>query len=158
MRLKAMACFAVVCTAALAGCGTVGNCVNVKGKPARAIYGGVRRDALEGTNHLNEAFVGPAPSFSKVPQPPDAARDFAVKTVCAGWGAALLAVDLPLSAVADTLTLPVTVPATLLQKKPNAKGHPQPNRQAKVMKVPAPAAPPSPPTLPKPPHSSYGGQ
>lgn len=144
MRLKAKACLAAVFAATLSGCGTMGNCFEVNGAPARAIYGGVAKDAHEGTQHLTEAFHGPAPSFSKVPQPPDAGRDFAVKTICAGWGAALLAVDLPVSAVADTLTLPVTVPATLSKKKPNAKGRPksQPRFKPKIVSVPPPATPP----------------
>ena len=138
MRPKATACLAAVFAAAVSGCGTVGNCINVNGAPACAIYGGVSQDARQGTQHLNEAFSGPAPSFSKIPQPPDAGRDFVVKTFCAGWGTALLAVDLPISAVADTLTLPVTVPASLMKKKPNAKIHPKPKFSPKMMSVPTP--------------------
>jgi uncharacterized protein YceK len=143
MRLKEPAYLAAVFAAALSGCGTVVNCVNVNGTPARAIYGGVRQDAINGTNHLTEAFSGSPPSFSAMPKPPDAGRDFAVKTFCAGCGVAMLAVDLPVSAVADTLTLPVTVPATLLKKKPKGKGHAQPLRKPKLMGMPAAAVPPN---------------
>jgi uncharacterized protein YceK len=119
MHSKATACVAAVLAAMLGGCGTVVNCFNVNGAAARAIYGGVRQDAANGTRHLVEAFSsGPAPSFTEMPQPPNASRDLAAKTFCAVCGVGMLAVDLPVSAVADTLTLPVTVPATLLKKKP----------------------------------------
>ena len=143
MRPKATACWAAVFAAALSGCGTVVNCFEVNGTPARAIFGGVRQDALNGTHHLTEAFSGNPPSFAKMPEPPDAERDFAVKTFCAGCGVAMLAIDLPVSAVADTLTLPITVPATLMKKKPNAKGRPKHNSKPKLMGMPASAVPPS---------------
>ena len=150
MRSKAAACLAAVLATALSGCGTLVNCANPEGKSPRAIYGGVRLDARNGMDHLNEAFSGNAPSFSKLPKPPDPARDFAVKTFCAGCGIAMLAVDLPVSAVADTLTLPVTVPSTLMQKQPTGKGRPHPNQKPKVANVPPPPMP-STPTLPTPP-------
>jgi uncharacterized protein YceK len=121
MRPKATACLTAVFAAVLGGCGTVVNCFNVNGTPARAIYGGVRQDAENGTRHLSEAFSGPAPSFSAMPKPPDPTSDFASKSFCAVCGVGMLAVDLPVSAVADTLTLPVTVPATLTKKKPASK-------------------------------------
>jgi uncharacterized protein YceK len=121
MRPKATACLTAVFAAVLGGCGTVVNCFNVNGTPARAIYGGVRQDAANGTRHLSEAFSGPAPSFTTMPKPPDPASDFASKSFCAVCGLGMLAVDLPVSAVADTLTLPVTVPATLMKKKPASK-------------------------------------
>ncbi len=121
MRLKATASLPAVLAAALCGCGTAVNVFNVSGAPARAIYGGVRQDAENGTRHLTEAFSGPAPSFSKMPKPPSAAGDFASKTFCVACGLGMLAIDLPVSAVTDTLTLPVTVPATLMKKKPATK-------------------------------------
>jgi uncharacterized protein YceK len=138
MRSKATACLAAVLAAALAGCGTAVNCFNGKGVGACAIYGGVKQDAVNGTSHLAEAFSGPAPSFSEMPKPPSPARDFVAKSFCAGCGVAMLAVDLPVSAVADTLTLPVTVPATLRKKKPDSKR----NHKPKVMGMPASAVPP----------------
>jgi uncharacterized protein YceK len=119
------------------GCGTVVNCFNVNGAAARRIYGGVRQDADNGTRHLGEAFSGPAPSFSKMPKPPSTTADIASKSFCAACGVCMLAVDLPVSAVADTLTLPVTVPATLSKKKPSPKRRQKP----KAMGMPAAAVP-----------------
>ncbi|HTU20590.1 MAG TPA: YceK/YidQ family lipoprotein [Gemmataceae bacterium] len=143
MRLRATACLAAVLTVVLGGCGTVVNCVNGKGHAARDIYGGVKQDAQNGARHLGEAFSGPAPCLSKIPQPPSATRDFVAKTFCAGCGVGMLAVDLPVSAVADTLTLPLTVPATLMKKKPNAKQKAKPSRTSKSGSA-VPAKPPKP--------------
>lgn len=121
MRLKATAFLAAVLAALLSGCGTVVNCFNVNGAASRAIYGGVRQDAENGYRHLGEAFSPTPPTFTEMPKPPSAGRDFAAKSFCAVCGVGMLAVDLPVSAVADTLTLPVTVPATLMKKKPKGK-------------------------------------
>ncbi|MHB1422998.1 MAG: YceK/YidQ family lipoprotein [Gemmataceae bacterium] len=137
MRPKATACLTAVFTAVLGGCGTVVNCFNVNGAAARSVYGGVRQDAENGSRHLVEAFSGPAPNFSEMPKPPNAVGDFAAKSFSAGCGVCMLAVDLPVSAVADTLTLPVTVPATLMKKKSAQR-----KRKTKVMGMPATAVPP----------------
>ena len=144
MRSKATACLLAVLVSPLCGCGTVVNCVNGNGAGARRIYGGVKQDAQNGTDHLVEAFSGPAPTFSEMPKPPSAGRDFVAKSFCAGCGVCMLAVDLPISAVADTLTLPLTVPATLMKKKPNPKGKHRP----KAMGMPSSAVPPSRPASP----------
>jgi uncharacterized protein YceK len=144
MRPTCAAILAGVLTVVLGGCGTVVNCVSVNGAAARTIYGGVRQDAANGTRHLAEAFTGPAPSFSKMPQPPNAARDLTSKSFCAVCGVGMLAVDLPVSAVADTLTLPVTVPSTLMKKSSNPKR----KRRPKVMGMPSAAVPPSRPSNP----------
>ena len=137
MRPKATASLSAVLVAVLSGCGTVVNCFNVNGSAARAIYGGVRQDAENGRRHLCEAFSPTAPTFTEMPKPPSAGRDLAAKTFCAACGVGMLAIDLPVSAVADTLTLPVTVPATLTKKKPNGRRKPRP----KVMGMPAAAVP-----------------
>ena len=142
MRITATACLLSVLLVTLGGCGTVVNCVNGNGPGARAIYGGVKQDARNGTDHLVEAFSGPAPSFSQIPQPPSAGRDFVAKSFCAGCGVCMLAVDLPVSAVADTLTLPLTVPATVMKTKTN----PRRKRRPKAMKMPAAAVPASRPS------------
>jgi hypothetical protein len=110
-----------VFAAAVCGCGTAVNVFNVNGTPARAIYGGVRQDAENGARHLTEAFSGPAPTLTETPKPPSAAGDLASKTFCVACGMGMLALDLPVSTVTDTLTLPVTVPATLMKKKPAPK-------------------------------------
>lgn len=138
MYVRATACLAAVCAAALAGCGTVVNCYNGDGPAAREIYGGVKQDAQNGWRHLGEAVSGPAPCFTQMPQPPSAGRDFVAKTFCAGCGVGMLAVDMPICAIADTLTLPVTVPATLMKKKNPAKRKAKP----KAMGMPASAVPP----------------
>ena len=134
MGAKATACLAVV--VALCGCGTVVNCVNYNGAAPREIYGGVKQDVINGKTHLDEAFHGPAPCFSAMPQPPNLGRDFVAKTFCAGCGLGMLAVDLPVSAVADTLTLPVTVASTILKSDKKT-----PNRKAKAMQMPSAALP-----------------
>ena len=131
MHLRATACFAAVFAAALGGCGTVVNCIDSSGLAPREIYGGVKQDAQNGSRHLAEAFSGPAPCFSQMPQPPSAGRDFVAKTFCAGCAVGMLAVDLPVSVVADTLTLPLTVPATLMKKTPTTSRKAKPNPKSK---------------------------
>jgi uncharacterized protein YceK len=130
MGRKATACLAAVLAAALGGCGTVANCVGWNGPPARAVYGGVKQDAQNGAGHLAEAFHGPVPSFSAYPEQPAAGRQLMARSVCAACGACMLAVDLPVSLVTDTLTLPVTVPASLAKDKDNSKRKPAPRRSA----------------------------
>src|SRR5262245_44972256 len=103
------ACLAAVLAPALGGCGTVVNCVGWNGPAAREIYGGVKQDAQNGTGHLAEAFYGPTPSFSPYPEKPDTGDHPLTQCFCAGCGIRMLAVDLAISAVADTLTLPVTI-------------------------------------------------
>jgi len=88
------------------GCGTVlnlrdhevqipdtprpGDSISGRYPAPREIYGGVRTDAALGAQLFDEARTTPAAAVAGL----------------AVWG-----VDLPLSAVADTLTLPLTVPA-----------------------------------------------
>lgn len=144
MRPRAAAFLAAVLAVGLSGCGTVVNCVSVNGPAARSIYGGVRQDAANGSRHLTEAFTGPAPSFSEMPKPPSFGSDLASKSFCAACGVCMLAVDLPVSAVADTVTLPVTVTSTLMKKNANPKKKHKP----KVMGMPTAAVPPSRPSSP----------
>jgi uncharacterized protein YceK len=121
MRRQAVGLTAVLAFA-LGGCGTFHNLLPPDPKAekkaekeaprpeAKSVYGGVGLDASVGASWLAAAFV-PAS------QPHVTALETAVDSTCkVGIGAYVLAVDLPLSAVADTLTLPITVPATL--KKP----------------------------------------
>jgi uncharacterized protein YceK len=114
MRRQAAVCLAAVLAFAAGGCGTMNNLRPPpkadKEAPAvvpRSVYGGVALDARVGANWLAAPFVGERlPQVSMV--------ESAVDSTCKmGIAAYVLAVDLPLSAVADTLTLPVTVPATL---------------------------------------------
>ncbi len=120
MRRQAAVGLGVAFAFALAGCGTVNN-LRPQRKPdkdnpnaaalgCKGVYGGVGLDARVGTAML-------AGAFSTEPQPQESLLASALDAPCKmGIAAWLLAVDLPLSAVADTLTLPVTVPATLKNK------------------------------------------
>jgi len=84
----------------LTGCGTAlnfhdgSNSLWLKNDEPRKVYGGVSLDAQCGSSLLVEAVTE-------------------VEPICLAWGAWILAVDLPLSAVADTLTLPFTIPASI---------------------------------------------
>ncbi len=93
---------------ALGGCGTAVNCAGVRdGGAPKQIYGGVALDRRWSSHFFGQAFHGPcaedAPWSKKL-----LAGSFAF-----GCGVGVLAVDLPLSAILDTLTLPLTVPATI---------------------------------------------
>ncbi|HEY7155652.1 MAG TPA: YceK/YidQ family lipoprotein [Gemmataceae bacterium] len=134
MRPRMAACLAALLASALGGCGTFVNCVGWNGPAGREIYGGVKQDAQNGKEHLTEAFYGPTPSFSPYPEKPDTGNRVLTKTFCAGCGIGMLGVDLPISFVADTLTLPVTIPATLMKKpdKPKRKP-PSKSIQARVI-------------------------
>ena len=101
MRIRAMIVAAL--SACACGCGTLDNIVGeyrieppqkqpVRMEPEKEIYGGVTRDADDAWDSIqNRRDLGPFYST---------------------LGVVLSAVDLPLSAVADTLTLPITVPAS----------------------------------------------
>jgi uncharacterized protein YceK len=117
MRRQAAVGLGVLLVFALGGCGTVNNLrsppkkdkdsPNAEVVGTKAVYGGVGLDARVGTELL-------AAAFGKERQAQESLFVAAVDGPCkVGVGAWLLAVDLPLSAVADTLTLPVTVPAAL---------------------------------------------
>jgi uncharacterized protein YceK len=143
MRPRMAACLAALLASALGGCGTFVNCVGWNGPAGREIYGGVKQDAQNGKEHFTEAFYGPTPSFSPYPEKPDTGNRVLAKTFCAGCGIGMLGVDLPISFVADTLTLPVTIPATLMKKPDKPKRKPPPkSAQARVI------TPGKPPTAP----------
>lgn len=98
------------------GCGTVMN-VSSPGSPAfivgqKKVYGGVRNDAAFGVMALKGV----------------SSNSGDVGGMAASIGLALLATaDLPLSAVADTVTLPITIPASL--KDDSSKQPPLPSVQ-----------------------------
>ena len=93
----------VVIVASQSGCGTIfgnfmvpciwGSCCS---EPETRIYGGVRLHAEEWQHRSSEAF---------------AARQ--VSTLDIMWYWLISVIDIPLSFVADTLTLPITVPIEL---------------------------------------------
>jgi hypothetical protein len=88
-----------------AGCGTFLNMQETAwrpfwpedGTPTRRVYGGVAYDAAFGANMLASSFQPGAEFFGPL--------GF-------NWGWSVLTVDLPLSAVGDTITLPWTVAAS----------------------------------------------
>ena len=130
MHRTATACLAALLALGPGGCGTI---VNLSGSPGKEIYGGVKQDALSGSDHFAEAFSSSCPTFSPVPEKPSLGKKVLMKSFCAGCGVCMWAVDLPISAVADTLTLPVTVPAALA-KKPDRSPR---KRPAKAARTPA---------------------
>jgi uncharacterized protein YceK len=100
-----------VCGAALAvlmsGCGTAANTLwFIPEEGGKRVYGGVQVDA----NVFQES-VRQVSSSEDLPTLARALRD-----------ATLTAVDLPLSAVADTLTLPITIPASVGKDSHSSKG------------------------------------
>ncbi len=121
MRRKATALLAAALGFLLGGCGTMVNCLSVNGPAAKEIYGGVKQDAQSGSDHLVEAFSRQCPSFSGYPGNPSLGGQVLMKSFCAGCGLCMLAVDLPVSAVTDTLTLPLTIPATAKKRKDQLK-------------------------------------
>jgi uncharacterized protein YceK len=110
MRRRVASSLAAVLIVALGGCGTAVNFASVEdlGAPKR-VYGGVTQDTHWASHFFSEAFEGPpvegATWCNKL-----LAGSFAL-----GCGICALAVDLPLSAAADTLTLPITIPATVMR-------------------------------------------
>ena len=111
---------AAACATGLGGCGTSNNLNDPYNKPA--IYGGVRRDLdmqMVSDFYLNSASGEPTP-LSTAPL------------------VLLSIVDLPLSAVCDTLSLPVTIRAAIEKDPPPAQTTPKP---APAVPAAAPAAP-----------------
>jgi uncharacterized protein YceK len=94
---------ALVC--ALGGCGTIGNLTDPsKTKP----FGGVLRDSEASGWLMNQ--------FSDAPKKP------AAETAGLVLAVPIISIDLPLSLVADTVTLPITIPVSLFRQ-----GQPQPS-------------------------------
>jgi uncharacterized protein YceK len=134
-RAAATAIWAGVVASALSGCGTVHNfCGDKADAPQYEVFGGVRSDVSVGVEHLH---FDPTVDHGDYP-----ARTCADPTVqfCAkaiGWY--LLAVDLPLSAVGDTLTLPVTLPVTLVSQLVG-KPAPPASHASQPRRTPAPTS------------------
>jgi uncharacterized protein YceK len=98
MRVKALLAAVVL---SLGGCGTVGNLWCPCHGGDRAVYGGVAICVRRAENEAGQAARLDSPW-------------------CFGHAAASVfdaVIDLPLSAVGDTLTLPLTIPATLREKR-----------------------------------------
>ncbi len=108
MERKASAHLAAAFALALAGCGTAVNCGGVldPGAP-RCVYGGVSLDRRWGAHFFTTAFQGPYPENATV------CNRLLAGSFAFGCGVGVLAVDLPLSVAADTLTLPLTIPTAI---------------------------------------------
>jgi uncharacterized protein YceK len=93
----------------LAGCGTILNLKDPPGSqvPRKRIYGGVQLDVANGTQAFEEVCTAEGHQKYQTAVP---------RGVTLALGAYLLAIDVPLSAIGDTLTLPITVCATLAGK------------------------------------------
>jgi uncharacterized protein YceK len=81
-------------TLTLCGCGTMDN---MAGGPSARVYGGVRQDVKDTAQSTGAVFR---------------AQDAAAFSTAIGTGAVRV-LDVPFSVVADTVTLPVTVPAAV---------------------------------------------
>jgi uncharacterized protein YceK len=137
MARAAVCTVLAACVVSLSGCATVLNCTDPHGGAGgeKRVYGGVLLDAAI----AYKAVGGPAPSCS----------DWGLDRPAA-WVGIWAALDLPLSAVADTLTLPFTVAAALQKDDPSKPTPPgtftpdpdpaqQPARTA--VSLPSPASP-----------------
>ena len=112
-----MAWLAAALVCALGGCGTIGNLAD----PSRTRpFGGVIRDSAASGWLMNE--------FSEAPSKPAAEN--------AGLALAVpfVTIDLPLSLVADTVTLPITIPVALMRQGP-----PEPSQNPGPTKPTAPS-------------------
>jgi uncharacterized protein YceK len=100
-RAAVAALWAGVVACALSGCGTVHNFCgdDADAGPCR-VFGGVRSDVTSGVRYLRN------PTGDHGDYPAEVCADPAVQFYARAIGWYLLAVDLPLSAVGDTLTLP----------------------------------------------------
>ena len=115
----------------LCGCGTIANLETGarQGWTNAAIYGGVRRDIQSGEKWIDHSWTW----GEKL----DIFQD-----VGSAVGVVLVAIDVPLSAVGDTLTLPVTVPIALWYNSANRASAGPPSAAAPpAAPVPAPVVP-----------------
>ncbi len=117
----------------LAGClGTAFNVLEPPGEryPGPTIFGGIRADlqVIQAPNVLPPS--SPSPGSEQQTRP---AEDQLRRVVCA--------LDLPLSAIGDTVTLPYTVPLTLWRLSQPDEVQ-KPSTQPASLSAPVPSAPP----------------
>jgi uncharacterized protein YceK len=93
----------------LCGCGTIANLETGarQGWKNAVVYGGVRRDVQSADKWIDHSWTWG--------ENLDVIQD--IGTVV---GVALVGIDIPLSAIGDTLTLPVTVPFALMNDSANS--------------------------------------
>jgi uncharacterized protein YceK len=113
----------VIVAGFLSGCGTLANIETGarQGWKNVQIYGGVRRDVQSGQDWFAHSWVPPK-------------QLELMQNLGAIVGVVLVGIDVPLSAVADTVTLPVTIPASIWGSPRNAANvsPPAPNPQPMV--------------------------
>ncbi|HTU18168.1 MAG TPA: hypothetical protein VMG10_08895 [Gemmataceae bacterium] len=112
----------------LSGCGTVANLETGarQGWKNAQIYGGVRRDVQSGADWFDHSWT-PLKNWE------------IMQDVGAVVGVALVGIDVPLSAVGDTLTLPVTIPASIWggsRKAAAVSGQASPQQPAVISQQP----------------------
>ena len=115
---------------ALTGCGTFWNFNAKVGEPPCLPYGGVSNDVKQGVGQIAcVAGAGEQPGYA---------------VVMLGGAVYWLTIDLALSAVADTLTLPITIPAFVrkecLAHRPSER--PSPPTDPGDRSIPIPESPP----------------
>ncbi len=121
---------AVLCSAVLllCGCGTVSNLSTGarQGWRYASIYGGVRRDIQSERDWIAHSWTS--------------GKDLdVIQDIGTVVGAVIVGVDVPISAIGDTLTLPLTVPVAIWSNAVN---------RANVSRNPAPAVDLPPATVP----------
>jgi uncharacterized protein YceK len=95
--------FLAAAVVSLSGCGTMSNALLTPEEGGGKIYGGVRMDVEAGPKYIQEGFT----PDNEIPRP-------ASQAPCSlALGTYLMLVDLPLSVVGDTLTLPWIIAAEL---------------------------------------------
>lgn len=141
----------------LCGCGTVANLTTGarQGWNNAYIYGGVRRDIKSETDWIDHSWT----SGKKLD---------VIQNIGSVVGVVLVGIDMPLSAIGDTLTLPATIPIAIWSDSVNRANarrgvgtappgpiadYPAPN--APAIPYPAANAPPSPYPAANPPPSPY---
>jgi uncharacterized protein YceK len=97
--MKRVVVCAMLATSALSGCGTLGSCTNEKKEEYLRPYGGVTADLRIMKDDIAE--------YGEELYPGLPVRPFAPLEI------AICACDLPLSAVADTVMLPITIPCSI---------------------------------------------
>jgi uncharacterized protein YceK len=124
------AIWAGVAGAALSGCGTIHNFMGDDAADGPcAVFGGVRSDVCTGCALLHD--------------PTDGRGDATVRECAKLSGLYMLSVDLPFSAVGDTLTLPMAV-LCQLQGRDVPRDPPQKHQRPRSSQAAEPAEPSSP--------------
>jgi uncharacterized protein YceK len=141
MSRALLAAAALFAAPVLSGCGTFANLSlgARQGWKNALIYGGVRRDVQSAGNWIDHSWTW-GPNL-------DIQQDLGTVV-----GVGLVGLDVPLSAIGDTLTLPITIPATIWGgngTKPSVSSKNQvapvpPNPSPTVAQPVSPSEPPSP--------------